>query len=395
MSIVGNLSVLGFFKYFNFFVGSFQSLLSYFSIPLTFSTLHIILPIGISFYTFKTISYTIDVFRGNLEPERSFRDYALYVAFFPQLIAGPIERAGRLLPQIRSPRKVTLDQFYEGSYLIMWGLFEKMLLADNLARVADRVFGGPPYSGADVLLAAYAFTIQIFCDFDGYSNISRGLARCMGFDTMVNFNLPYFATSPREFWRRWHISLSNWLRDYLYISFGGNRKGKLNTYKNTMLTMLIGGLWHGAAWTFVIWGAYHGALLVLQRIAEPILKLIPPLKSTFARQLWFLVSVFLFFQLISLGWLIFRAQSMGQVFAMLNAVASNFSTSAYSLNALIVLVPLVSVLLVVQFFQYRRTDLLFLFRQHWAVKAVALCAAFYLILVFGVTGGHEFIYFQF
>jgi len=237
ISIISNLSFLGFFKYFDFFTFNLQRLFAYFNFSIDPMFLKIVLPVGISFYTFQTMSYTIDIYRRKMEPTNKFFDFALFVAFFPQLVAGPIERAKRLLPQILSPRQVTLGKFYEGCYLIFWGLFMKIFIADNLAKIVNPVYGGPPpYNGVDVLLASYAFAFQIFCDFAGYSNIARGLGKCMGFNIMINFNLPYIATNPSEFWQRWHISLSTWLRDYLYIPLGGNRKGKLKTYRKIKIS---------------------------------------------------------------------------------------------------------------------------------------------------------------
>jgi len=268
LSVFGNLSILGFFKYFNFFVGDLTALINYFGFSFQTHSLNIILPVGISFYTFQTMSYTIDIYRDKLRPTRRFFDFALFVAFFPQLVAGPIERARNLLPQILSPRTFSVDRFYEGCYLIFWGLFQKIVIADNLAKMVVPVFGDWQYESGKVLLALYAFAFQIFCDFAGYSNIARGLGRVMGFEIMVNFRLPYFATNPREFWRRWHISLSSWLRDYLYIPLGGSRKGAIFTCRNILITMLLGGLWHGAAWTFVFWGVYHSFLLVAHRGVE-------------------------------------------------------------------------------------------------------------------------------
>ena len=215
ISLISNLAILGFFKYFNFFTSSLHELLSVFGMPLSIRTLHIVLPVGISFYVFQSLSYTIDVYRRKLEPTKFFFDFALFVAYFPQLVAGPIERATHLLPQILKPRRFSLGQFYEGSHLIFWGLFQKVFVADNLAAIVNPVFAAsPPYDGAKVLLALYAFAFQIYCDFAGYSNMARGLGKCMGFDIMVNFNLPYFAANPREFWQRWHISLSQWLFDH-------------------------------------------------------------------------------------------------------------------------------------------------------------------------------------
>src|SRR3989338_4479606 len=233
ISVFSNLLILGFFKYFNFFAQNLHGFLANLGVAVPLEPLRIVLPVGISFYVFQSLSYTIDVYRKKLEPAKNFLDFSLFVTYFPQLVAGPIERATHLLPQVLSPRKVTLDGFYEGCYLIFWGLFQKVFVADNLAAIVNPVFAAPPpYNGAKVLLTLYAFAFQIYCDFAGYSNMARGLGKCMGFDIMVNFNIPYFAANPREFWQRWHISLSQWLRDYLYVPLGGNRKGKFRTYLN-------------------------------------------------------------------------------------------------------------------------------------------------------------------
>ncbi|MBE9529897.1 MAG: MBOAT family protein, partial [Proteobacteria bacterium] len=272
ISVCSNLTILGFFKYFNFFTDNLYALLNGFGFSPDPFFLNIILPVGISFYTFQTISYSIDIYRKELNPTRKFLDFALFVSFFPQLVAGPIERAKNLLPQMLLPRKLTVDKFYEGCYLIFWGLFLKVFIADNLARMVDPVFSSSgPYDGVRVLLALYAFAFQIFGDFAGYSNIARGLAKCMGFDLMVNFNLPYFAVNPKDFWQRWHISLSTWFRDYLYIPLGGNRHGQMNTCRNLAITMLLCGLWHGAAWTFIVWGAYHALLQIIHKLLQPLL----------------------------------------------------------------------------------------------------------------------------
>ena len=238
-SVATNLSLLGFFKYFNFFAENLAGLFGLFGIQLDPVTLRIVLPVGISFYTFQTMSYTIDIYRGKLAPTRSLPDFALFVAFFPQLVAGPVERARNLLPQILAPRTVTREGFFQGCFLIGWGLFEKVFIADNLARIVDPVFATDgSWGGATILLACYAFAFQIFCDFDGYSNIARGIGKCLGFEIMINFNLPYFAVNPSDFWKRWHISLSSWLRDYLDIPRGGIRSGTWMTYRNLALTML-------------------------------------------------------------------------------------------------------------------------------------------------------------
>ncbi len=258
-SISGNLLILGFFKYYNFFIVSLQELLSLFGLSMQPHLLSIILPVGISFYTFQTMSYTIEIYRNKIKPVNNFIDFSLFVAFFPQLIAGPIERASHLIPQIVQKRYVNLPQFNEGCRLIIWGLFKKIAVADRLGIYVDSVYGNLyQHSGLTFILATIFFAFQIYCDFSAYSDIARGLGRLMGFDIMVNFRFPYFARNIREFWQRWHISLSEWLRDYLYIPLGGNRCGKFKTYRNIFITMLLGGLWHGANWTFVVWGLLHG-----------------------------------------------------------------------------------------------------------------------------------------
>jgi D-alanyl-lipoteichoic acid acyltransferase DltB (MBOAT superfamily) len=398
VSVVSNLGILGFFKYFGFFTASFQNFLSYFGLQLQSPLLHIILPVGISFYTFQSLSYTIDVYRKELKATKNFFDFSLFVTYFPQLVAGPIERATHLLPQVLSPRKIRLDQFYEGCYLIFWGLFQKVFVADNLAKIVDPVFkSAAPYNGISVLIALYAFAFQIYCDFAGYSNIARGLGKCMGFDIMVNFNLPYITTNPTDFWHRWHISLSTWLRDYLYIPLGGNRKGLLRTYRNVLLTMLLGGLWHGANWTFVIWGTYHGILLIIHRFFKPQLAMIPEPRNIIVRKTWFMIRVIFFFHLVCLGWLMFRAQSLNQLVDMLKAIAFNFNlANAVSItSALIGLGFFIWFLLLVQLKQYFSNDLMAVYKGNPVFKAAFYVVCFYLILIWGVTGGKEFIYFQF
>ena len=267
LSMVVNLGLLGFFKYFGFFATGFQDMFATVGINLSLPALQIVLPVGISFYTFQTMSYTIDVYRGVTRPVRNFLDFALYVAFFPKLVAGPIERSSRLMPQILKPRQRNGSDFAEGLYLVILGMFKKVVIADNMALIANAVFNSSyqELTGFECLIGVYAFAFQIYGDFSGYSAIARGVARWLGFDLMVNFRMPYFAISPKDFWSRWHISLSTWLRDYLYVPLGGNRGGKLFTYRNLMLTMLLGGLWHGAGWTFIAWGAMHGVMLVIFR----------------------------------------------------------------------------------------------------------------------------------
>lgn len=262
LSVAVNLGVLAIFKYYNFFAHSLTDMFSV-SLPLH----ELLLPVGISFYTFQSMSYTIDVYRRQIPPARDFVDFALFVSFFPQLVAGPIVRAAEFLPQLDRPRQMLPKQAHEGFQLFMIGLFKKIVIADNLALLVDRVHQGPdPFSGADLWVTAYAFAFQIYFDFSGYSDMAIGLAKMFGFEFPENFRRPYCAVNVSEFWRRWHISLSTWLRDYLYISLGGNRAGTWKTLRNLMITMVLGGLWHGANWTFVIWGFLHGAYLMIHRL---------------------------------------------------------------------------------------------------------------------------------
>ena len=263
VSLGFNLTLLGFFKYFNFFADSLHDVFGALGWQVDVFTLRVLLPVGISFYTFVTMSYVIDVYRREIPATRDLLDFAVFVAFFPHLVAGPILRASTLLAQIDSPRRITREQLRDGAWLIAWGYFQKMFVADNLAGLANAVFDpAAPQTGVNVLLGVYAFAFQIYGDFAGYSNIARGTSKLMGIELIENFRFPYLVRTPQAFWRNWHISLSTWLRDYLYIPLGGSRGSEWQTRRNLFLTMVLGGLWHGAAWTFVVWGIYHGVLLI-------------------------------------------------------------------------------------------------------------------------------------
>ncbi len=390
LSVTSNLGLLFTFKYFNFFQESFVGVLNTVGIPADPVTLNIVLPVGISFYTFQTMSYTIDIYRGKLEPCRDFLDFALFVSFFPQLVAGPIERAVNLLPQIMKPRKVTADQTYEGLWLVMWGYFKKVYVADNLAVLVDGAFGpAAAGTGAEALIGVYAFAIQIYCDFSGYSDIARGLAKMMGIDLMLNFNLPYFAKSPSDFWRRWHISLSTWLRDYLYIGLGGNRGGGWFTYRNLFLTMLLGGLWHGAAWTFVAWGVFHGTLLIVYRLL--------PVKFFQGLNLGKVgdgLAIVIMFHFTCIGWLLFRADSMAQVWSMFVSVFTNFALNAAAMQTFVAVLGFSAILVIVQFIQYFKNDLLFVFRLPIPLRGALCGVVLYFVLIHGAVSD-AFIYFQF
>ena len=307
-SVLINLTFLGCFKYFNFFVDAASSLLTTLRLePITFR-LDVILPVGISFYTFQSISYIVDVYRGEIEPAEDPVDFALFVAFFPHMVAGPIMHSNALLPQMQSERKMRWTDISSGFNLTMWGLFKKVVVADNLALIVGPIFRRQySFRPGPIHLGALAFAFQIYCDFSGYTDIARGVARILGFRLMDNFNYPYFSSSITDFWRRWHISLSSWLRDYLYIPLGGNRHGSRKTYRNLLLTMLLGGIWHGAAWTFVIWGAYQGALLMIERLLGGRKAIADWFEArTLTARLTWIARVLVCFHFVCLGWIIFR-----------------------------------------------------------------------------------------
>jgi D-alanyl-lipoteichoic acid acyltransferase DltB (MBOAT superfamily) len=394
LSMALNLGMLGYFKYYNFFAESLQMALARAGIAVPLAHLNVVLPIGISFYTFQSMSYVIDVYRRDIQPTRNFIQFAAFVSFFPHLVAGPIMRPTTLLPQVAQPRRFNLQQFYQGSYLIFWGLTKKVVIADNLAKhIVDPLFNQwPTIDGGLALLAVYAFAFQIYCDFSGYTDAARGIAKCLGFELALNFNLPYFATSPQDFWSRWHISLSTWLRDYLYIPLGGSRGGTGKLYRNLMLTMIIGGLWHGADWTFVLWGTYQGLLLVAHRLARPWLDRIHPTDPV-DRACWTLLRMVVTFHLICFGWLLFRAQSLAQLQGMLDAVLYRPAIPAASY--LVPVALLVLPLLVYQTVQYHSKDLDVIGRTPWYVRSVFYTACFYAFVLGGEFGGSQFIYFQF
>ena len=397
VSLISNLGILGFFKYYDFFAATLQQLFHRLGFQADIPLLHVLLPVGISFYVFQTLGYVIDVYRRDIEPLRNLPDFALYISFFPQLVAGPIERAGNLMPQITQPRLITRQGLSEGCFLILWGLFQKVFVADNMARLVEPVFAGTGPSGTMVLLALYAFAFQIYCDFAGYSNIARGLAFCLGFRLMVNFDHPYVSTNPSEFWRRWHISLSTWLRDYLYIPLGGNRYGNLQTYRNLALTMLLGGLWHGAAWTFVCWGAYQGILLIGHRLVSQLRKTRAPAKSGRAAAIGKRIRIIFFFHLVCFGWLLFRAGSLAQVADMLKALCCDFAARPdepvmqYARMFLFYVGPLV----LIEHFQLRRKNPCAILDIPAILRVAVYLVLFYAVILFGVDHAQQFIYFQF
>ena len=390
VSVCANLGVLGFFKYFGFFVESARAVIGSFGLPWGMDTLNIVLPIGISFYTFQTMSYTIDVFRGKMPAARKLDDFLLFVAFFPQLVAGPIERASHLLPQIQRRSRATGAEMSSGLELVIVGFFFKMVVADNLAPYVNSVFHGTTAAGASVAVASVAFAFQIYGDFAGYSLIARGVARMLGFDIKANFRVPYVSSSPSEFWRRWHISLSSWLRDYLYISLGGNQRGKARTYINLTLTMLLGGLWHGASWTFVVWGAFHGILLVVFRLAGS------PRENSKALPSWRrFVGCAAFFPLTCFGWLIFRADSFPQLASFVTALFTDLRPEDVAWGSTARLLLYAGPVIAIDAWRVSRGSL-----EPWhdlppAARGVFFAALFYAIVLLGTPYSVEFIYFQF
>jgi D-alanyl-lipoteichoic acid acyltransferase DltB (MBOAT superfamily) len=394
LSMALNLGMLGYFKYFNFFAESLQAALARSGVNVALAHLDVVLPIGISFYTFQSMSYVIDVYRKHIKPTRNLVEFAAFVSFFPHLVAGPIMRPTTLLPQVARPRKFDLQQLYQGSYMIFWGLTKKVVIADNLSKhIVEPLFNQwTTIDGGLALIAIYAFAFQIYCDFSGYTDAARGIAKGLGFELALNFNLPYFATSPQDFWCRWHISLSTWLRDYLYIPLGGSRGSTLKLYRNLMLTMIVGGLWHGAAWTFVLWGTYQGILLVGHRLLRPWLDRIHPAEPI-DRMCWKLVRIVATFHMICFGWLLFRAQSLEQVGGMLQAITQRpaIPAASYVLPVAILVLPL----LLYQAVQYLSKDLDVIARTPWYVRSVFYTACFYAFVLGGEFGGSQFIYFQF
>jgi D-alanyl-lipoteichoic acid acyltransferase DltB (MBOAT superfamily) len=390
VSLVINLGLLGYFKYTNFFIDNFNLLSGG---HLAFAD--IVLPVGISFYTFQTLSYTIDVYRKELEPTKSFIDFLFFVSFFPQLVAGPIVRASDFIPQIYQKLNLTKEDFNKALFLIIGGLIKKAVISDYVSvNFVDRVFDAPnSYTAFENWMASYGYAIQIYCDFSGYSDMAIGLALLMGFTLPPNFKTPYQSASVTEFWRRWHISLSSWLRDYLYISMGGNRKGKIRTYFNLFMTMFLGGLWHGANWKFVFWGVLHGLALAVERYFGQFIKL--P-KTTWVK----IIKVFLTFHFVVFCWLFFRAKDFTTAFQ----IAENISRlkfnwdqwsamiSAYRNVFLLLAFGFVWHFLPEKWMEYN--EKLFGKLPFWG-KAILLGFVFWIVYATAAEGTQPFIYFQF
>jgi alginate O-acetyltransferase complex protein AlgI len=396
ISLILNLSLLFAFKYFDFLADSFNEILTTSDNSYKIKLLNLALPVGISFYTFQTMSYTIDVYNRKIKPEKHFGIFALFVSFFPQLVAGPIERASNLLPQFKRDTFIDYNRFASGAQLILWGLLKKALIADRVGLIANEIFNNhEDYQGFTLIIGVICFAFQIYCDFSGYSDIAIGTARVFGYDLMKNFKSPYFASSLTDFWRRWHISLSTWFKDYVYIPIGGNKVLKWRWYFNLWITFLISGIWHGANWTFVLWGAIHGFGLVI----ENILSYKRSDKFLLFKKLWI-------FSLICLAWIFFRANTISDAFVIIGNILSfdHYNTSQLSLyivptnkNAVF---SMDFILAYAGIFTLLFTEHQLIVKNRWRlipknIKLVLFSVATVAFLLLGVFDINEFIYFQF
>ncbi len=387
LSVFVNLGLLATFKYFNFFINSWVDLWGLFGFNISISTLYIILPVGISFYTFQTMSYSIDIYRGELKPAKNFIEFATFVSFFPQLVAGPIERASNLLPQIAKQRNWSHNKFKEGVFQIIIGFFRKVVVADSIGVIVDGIYNTPDiHNASSILMVVILYSFQIYFDFSGYSDIAIGTAKLLGFEFKRNFNLPYFSSSITEFWRRWHMSLSTWLRDYLYIPLGGNRNGIILQYRNLFLTMLLGGLWHGSSWNFVIWGAMHGILLSLEKK----FKLIPANYSFFKNTVIFLV--------VSVIWVFFRSLTLDDSLLIFHKLFSGPYLFPYigDINSFTAAIYGLLIALVFDVFLFIKNIPLEYLGGKLSFKNYIILSIFFLInIVLFYSSASNFIYFQF
>jgi len=391
-SLIVNFTILGFFKYFNFFVDSFIHVLATAGVHASAPLLRILLPPGISFYTFQEVAYIVDVYKKKLPAAKSFVEYALFISLFPHLIAGPIQRPSHLLPQVQGERNFDSDKFFNGLLLILSGLFRKCVIADNCALLANAAFsGGFGEPNLCVLaIGTYAFAWQIYGDFSGYSDIARGSAQLLGFHFMVNFRQPYLATSIRDFWRRWHISLSTWLRDYLYIPLGGSAEPGYKTYRNLLLTMLLGGLWHGANWTFVVWGWLHGVALAFERFIDANTAFLknPRLQiGTWAKRI-------ILFHFVCLSWIFFRADSLQSAGRLLQGLRHWVWRPEYLVSFKFLALFVIPLFLIDLYLEHSHEE--YLFEHSTPLSRVLVgCSALALIAFFSGNQANAFIYFQF
>lgn len=412
MSFTVNLSILALFKYLDFFVANLNRVLGFLNVQFVNNPFDLVLPVGISFYTFQALGYTVDVYRKDIEPEKNLLTYALFVSFFPQLVAGPIERSGNLLNQLKTEHSWNYERIKNGILIMLWGYFQKVVIADSIAVVVNTIYNNTEeYAGAYLLVATVLFAVEIYCDFSGYSVIAMGAAKVLGIDLMENFRCPYFADSVADFWRRWHISLSSWFRDYLYIPLGGNRCSKVRHYFNLVLTFFVSGMWHGAKWSFIVWGTLNGIYQVigkeLKGVRDYVVDKLKIDRNSFSHKLF---KVMFTFVLIDFTWIFFRADSLTEALRIIKSILTVrnywiiFDGSLYTLGLerpyFWSMIVSVIVLAVVDFVRYRGGHILaFIENQavwfRWAVYITSLLC----ILIFGVYGpayaASEFIYFQF
>jgi len=407
ISLVANLGILGFFKYFNFFTASTIGIFTTFGFQADLPTLNILLPVGISFYTFSILAYTIDVYRGQEIATDDPVSFALYVAYFPKLFAGPIERSANFLPQIQTKRNLRDLDIYQGIKLILMGYFKKVFIADGVAPIVDNCFSSPEsYSGITLICGVYLFALQIYGDFSGYTDIARGVSRLFGIELKLNFKQPYLSSNITEFWRRWHISLSSWLRDYLYIPLGGNRKGSFMTHVNIMVTMLLGGLWHGAKWTFIVWGGLHGVYIVLHKVLlrgqkvgfyNPLYSRNQPDQANRATSIdvikWFL-GVVITFNFVCLAWVFFRAESLSNALSYLMYIVK--MADGVNKDVLFYLLFYGLWAILIDIFCWSRNDEL-PFNESWppVINGFLYSIMIILLFYFGENNAPPFIYFQF
>jgi len=399
ISLIANIGVLAVFKYYNFFIDNLSVLLKGFALDNPLPYLNILLPIGLSFHTFQAMSYTIEVYRGHQKAERHFGIYSLYVMFYPQLVAGPIERPQNLLHQFREKYDFDYERVSQGLKLMLWGFVKKLVIADRLAIYVNAVYNNPgQHHGMTLIVATIFFAIQIYCDFSGYSDIAIGAAKVMGFKLMTNFNRPYFSRNISEFWKRWHISLSTWFKDYMYISLGGNKVSIPRWYFNLFIVFLISGLWHGANWTYIIWGALNGFYLVFAIVSKDFRDKINKVSGLAKYPALFrIVQMLTTFVLCCFAWIFFRANSVTDAFTIIKQIP-DFNTPLYIENPSIMMYSLMAIglLFLVEYKnEFHKTTFTFFNNENWVVRYLSYAFLVILIILMGVFDGGEFIYFQF
>ncbi|MGX9726554.1 MAG: MBOAT family O-acyltransferase [Candidatus Electronema sp. VV] len=393
-----NTIILCYFKYLNFFIENFIFLLKNIGLNAEIAILKITLPVGISFYIFKSISYLIDVFREEIHPVENIFDYALYLAFFSEIIAGPISRGKHIIPQIIQPRTISFDGISKGFYYVASGLFLKVFMSDNLSRLINPIFlSDQHFNFFQYIISGYAFSFQIYGDFAGYSWMAKGFSAIIGFNIVDNFNFPYFSRNPQQFWRRWHISLSTWLRDYLYIPLGGSRRGRIKTYRNLLITMIIGGLWHGANLNFIIWGLFHAILLLIYHFFNDTAANNVCISFSLTGKFINFLKIAGFFNIITVSWFFFIVPDFGRLLIIFKSFFDIFPLSIsrdemfFAGKILFYIAPV----FFMQLFQYVNNDKFIILKISIVARVFIYVIAFYLYIIFGVTNAQNFIYAQF